>query len=91
MAGLFDFFSVFFCYRFRDYLIVASSSGCSSEAPEEHIWELLGNSPVFTALMVIYHYVERTWRIIVNPNFCITYTIMEKGIQVNQLIYIYNH
>ena len=26
---------------------------------EGHIWELLGNYPVFTMVMVIYHYVER--------------------------------
>ena len=41
--------------------------------------------------MVIYHYVERNWRILITPNFCITYTIMKNSIQVNQLIYIYNH
>ena len=29
-------------------------------------------------LMVIYHCVARIWRILVTPNFCITYTIMEK-------------
>ena len=31
--------------------------------------ELPGNYPVFTVVMVIYHYVERIWRIIVTPNF----------------------
>ena len=39
----------------------------------QHRWELLGNYPVFTVAMVIYHYVERIWRIIVTPVFCITY------------------
>ena len=34
-----------------------------------HRWELLGNYPVFTVVMVIYHYVERTWRILVTPDF----------------------
>ena len=34
-----------------------------------HRWELPGNSPVFTMLMVIYHYVERIWRILVTPDF----------------------
>ena len=34
-----------------------------------HRWELPGNYPVFTVVMVIYHYVERIWRIIVTPNF----------------------
>ena len=35
----------------------------------EHRWELPGNYPVFTAVMVIYHYVERIWRILVTPVF----------------------
>ena len=43
-----------------------------------HIWELSGNYPVSTVVMIIYHYVERIWRIIVNPDFCITYMIMKK-------------
>ena len=34
-----------------------------------HIWELPGNYPVFNVVMVIYHYVERIWRILVTPNF----------------------
>ena len=29
-------------------------------------------------VMVIYQYVERIWRNIVTPTFCITYTIMNK-------------
>ena len=32
-------------------------------------WELPGNYPVFTMVMVIYHYVERIWRVIIDPNF----------------------
>ena len=32
-----------------------------------HIWELPGNYPVFSVVMVIYHYVERIWRILVTP------------------------
>ena len=36
--------------------------GCSA-----HRWGLPGNYPVFTVVMVIYHYVERIWRIIVTP------------------------
>ena len=39
---------------------------------------ITGQSPFFTVVMVIYHYIERTWRIIVTPDFCITYTIMRK-------------
>ena len=34
-----------------------------------HSWELLGNYPVFTMVIVIYPYVERIWRILVTPNF----------------------
>ena len=34
-----------------------------------HKWELPGNYPVFAMVMVIYHYVERSCRILVNPNF----------------------
>ena len=41
--------------------------------------------------MEIYHYVERTWRIIVTPNFLYNIYDHEKNIQINQLIYIYNH
>ena len=33
------------------------------------IWELPSNYPVFTVVMVIYHYVERIWRIPVTPIF----------------------
>ena len=29
--------------------------------------ELPGNYPVFTVVMVIYHYVERIWRVLVTP------------------------
>ena len=29
-------------------------------------------------VMIIYHYVERIWRILVTSIFCITYTIMNK-------------
>ena len=32
-------------------------------------WELPGNYPVSTVVMVIYHYVERIWKILVTPNF----------------------
>ena len=35
MAGLFEFFECSFCCHFRDDLIVASSSDCLAEAPEE--------------------------------------------------------
>ena len=32
-------------------------------------WELPGNYPVFNVVMVIYHYVEIIWRILVTPIF----------------------
>ena len=35
----------------------------------DHRWEVLGNYPVFTVVMVIYHYIERIWRVLVTPNF----------------------
>ena len=44
----------------------------------QYMWELPGNYPVFTTVLVIYHYVERIWRIIVTRYFCITYTAMNK-------------
>ena len=61
------------------------------EASLRHRWKLPGNYPVFTVVMVICHYVERTWIILITPNFW--YNIYDHGkiIQVNQLIYIYNH
>ena len=39
----------------------------------EHRCKLPGNYPVLTVVMVIYHYDERIWRIIVIPIFNITY------------------
>ena len=34
-----------------------------------HQWELSGNYPIFTMVMVIYNYFEIIWRILVTPNF----------------------
>ena len=48
-----------------------------------HIWELSGNYPVFTMVLVIYYYVEKILRILVILNFCITYMIMKNIIRVN--------
>ena len=39
-------------------------------------WELPGNYLVFTVVMVIYHYVERIWRILVTTIFYTTYMII---------------
>ena len=41
----------------------------ATEGLEDHRWELPGNYPVSTVVMVIYHYVERLWRILVTPVF----------------------
>ena len=35
---------------------------------QQYRWELPGNYPVFTVVMLICHYVERIWRILVPPN-----------------------
>ena len=56
-----------------------------------HRWELPGNCPVLTMVMVIYHYAERIWRILVNPIFVQHIQTRINIIQVNQLVYIYNH
>ena len=34
-----------------------------------HRWELPGNYPVFTVVMVVYHYVEEIFIILVTPSF----------------------
>ena len=49
---------------------------CDIPRIADHRWELSGNYPVFTVVMVIYYYVERIWRIIVTPVFCITYMVI---------------
>ena len=44
-----------------------------------HRWELLGNYPVFNMVLVICHYIERIWRILVTPQFFgITFQITKK-------------
>ena len=45
-------------------------AGCGT-GTVTHRWELPGNYPVFTVVMVIYHYIERIWRIIVTPQFLV--------------------
>ena len=59
--------------------------------PVQHRWGLLGNYPVFFVVMIIHHPFERIWIILITPHFLITYTTMKNIIQVNHLIYIYNH
>ena len=41
----------------------------STPPPLRHRWELPGNYPIFTVVMVIYHYIERIWRILVTTIF----------------------
>ena len=43
-----------------------------------HRWELPDNYPVFAVVMVIYHYVQRIWRVLVTPLLFITYMTMNK-------------
>ena len=45
----------------EDYVHVVSHSS-------RHIWELPGSYSVLTVVMIIYHYVERIWRILVTQN-----------------------
>ena len=53
-----------------------------------HSSELPVNYPVFTVVMVIYHYVERIWRILVMPIFIKHIWSFIDIIQVNWLILI---
>ena len=56
--------------RLKWYLpSLLSASIMHLQPNSSHRWELPGNYPVFTAVMVIYHYVERIWRILVTPIF----------------------
>ena len=34
-----------------------------------HRWSLLGNHPFLTVVMLIYHYLEVMWRIVITTNF----------------------
>ena len=55
----------------------------------QHRWELPGKYPILTVVMVICHYVERIWRIIVTPIFLYSIYHHEKyysGEPVNVLI-----
>ena len=42
---------------------------CLSQRTPRNRLELTGNCPVFAVVMVIFHYVERIWRILVTPDF----------------------
>ena len=43
-----------------------------------HRWKLAGNYHFFTVVMVIYHYNEKIWIVIVTPIFLIAYKIINK-------------
>ena len=45
-----------------------SKEGVTQGDPLDHIWELPGKYPIFTVVMVIYHYIERIWKILVTPD-----------------------
>ena len=75
------FFVIFvFGVNFEGCFLGNGVSICSRYA--QHRWDLRGNYPVLAMEMVIYHYVERIWIILVTPIFCITYTIMNKQYSV---------
>ena len=52
-------------YTFFNHIICLVGYLCTGW----HRWELPGNYPVLTVVMVIYHYVERILRILVTPSF----------------------
>ena len=52
-----------------------------------HRWQLPLNCPVFTVVIIIFHYIDRIEELLLPPIFCITYTIIKNIIQVNQVIY----
>ena len=60
-----------------DALLRKELTGCGYKSLESDpstdlvlgIKELPGNYPVFVVVMIIYHYIERIWRILVTPNF----------------------
>ena len=60
------------CFHPTFFLFFISSCETISSS-SKHRWEFPRNYPVFTVVMVIYHYVERIWRILITPVFCITY------------------
>ena len=57
----------------REYGLLAPEEAAGNPASADpqgsgdHRWEVPGNYPVFTVVMVIYHYIERIWRILVTP------------------------
>ena len=73
-------------YTLTGYLIEVFRISCSN-----YIWELLGNYPVFTMVMVIFRYDKIIGELLLPPIFHKTYTIIKNIIQVNQLIFIYDH
>ena len=57
-------------YIFNNYYAADKNNTDKPLSPaQKHRWELPGSYPVFTMLMVIYHYVDIIWRILVTPNF----------------------
>ena len=45
------------------------ASGATMKKTCMHRWELLVNYPVFTMVMVIYHYVEKIVELLLHPIF----------------------
>ena len=61
----------------------------TNEIGEDNRWELTGNYPIFTMVMVIYHYVVIIGEFSLHPIFHMTYMIIKNIIKMNQLLYIY--
>ena len=56
------------CHFLQNLMLPLRRVCVSFGAPLGHSWELPTNYPVFTVLMVMYHYVDILWRILVTPN-----------------------
>ena len=54
------------CSKNIDMIVADVPNGISDK--NAAVGTIDGNYPVFTVVMVIYHYVERIWRILVTPN-----------------------
>ena len=65
------------CFGGGQYTPRSHPSPLLPAPPQQHRWELPGNYPVFTVIMLIYHYIEKIWRILVTPN--LFYNIYNHG------------
>ena len=63
-------------FHILTYLVLDQNT--NDNACPAHRWKLPGNYPVFVVVMVIYHYVERIWRILFTPVFLYNIYVHEK-------------